>query len=80
MNSTSEEKNAAKSVSPMYEKIFFSRAKWEPTLIQGMMHWFHMLVDSEEKNFFLEAELLDDFSNIFRICALQVKAFVCLIH
>lgn len=45
------------------------------------MHWFHMHVDSEEKKIsFLEAELLDDFSNIFQICALQVKAFVCLIH
>lgn len=39
-----------------------------------------MHVDSEEQNFFLEAELLDDFSNIFQIWALQVKAFVCLIH
>ena len=36
------------------------------------MHWFHMHVDGEEQNFFLEAELLDDFSNIFQICALQV--------
>ena len=62
------------------KKKFFPWATWEPTLIQGMTHWFHRHVDGEEKNFFLEAELLDDFSNIFQICALQVKAFVCLIH
>ena len=70
-----------KSVSPIYEKkFFFLGRRGEPSLIQGMTHWFHRHVDGEEKNFFLEAELLDDFSNIFQICALQIKAFVCLIH
>mgnify|MGYP006963860823 FL=1 len=80
VNSTSEEKTQRSQYHQYMKKIFFPWATWEPTLIQGLTHWFHMHVDGEEKNFFLEAELLDDFSNIFQICALQVKAFVCVIH